>query len=88
MVRASCSALLRRSSYWRCWRRRERVVTTYRLRLIVLGMLGNGLYQFLFIEGLARTRVATAVLLMASTPAAIALLGRTGASNASPCEAG
>ena len=59
------------------WRRRERAVTPYRLRLFLLGMLGNGLYQFFFIEGLARTRVATAVLLMASTPAAIALLGRT-----------
>ena len=59
------------------WRRRERIVTPYRLRLFLLGMLGNGLYQFFFIEGLARTRVATAVLLMASTPAAIALLGRT-----------
>jgi drug/metabolite transporter (DMT)-like permease len=39
-------------------------------------MVGNGLYQFFFIEGLARSRVATAVLLMASTPAVIALLGR------------
>jgi drug/metabolite transporter (DMT)-like permease len=58
------------------WRRRERIVTPFRMRLILLGMLGNGLYQYFFIEGLARTRVATTVLLMASTPAAIALLGR------------
>ncbi len=58
------------------WRRRERAITRYRTRLVLLGMLGNGLYQFFFIEGLARTRVATAALLMASTPAAIAMLGR------------
>jgi len=58
------------------WRRREHAVTPHRVRLVLLGMLGNGLYQFFFIEGLARTRVATAVLLMASTPAVIAMLGR------------
>lgn len=58
------------------WRRRERAITPYRMRLVLLGMFGQGLYQYFFIEGLARTRVATTVLLMASTPAAIALLGR------------
>ncbi|MGH7711412.1 MAG: DMT family transporter [Gemmatimonadaceae bacterium] len=58
------------------WRGRDMPVTPHRTRLVLLGMLGNGLYQFFFIEGLARTRVATAVLLMASTPAVIAMLGR------------
>lgn len=60
--------------FW--WQRSDAARTAYRGRIVLLGMLGNGLYQFFFIEGLARTRVATAVLLMASTPAAIALLGR------------
>ena len=46
-----------------------------RMRLVLLGMLGNGLYQVFFILGLARTRVATAALVMAATPALIALLG-------------
>jgi drug/metabolite transporter (DMT)-like permease len=58
------------------WRRRGDPVTPHRVRFFLLGMVGNGLYQFFFIEGLARTRVATAVLLMASTPAVIAMLGR------------
>lgn len=44
--------------------------------LILLGMLGNGVYQFFFIEGLVRARVATAALLIAATPAFIAILGR------------
>ncbi len=58
------------------WRRRGEPVTRHRTRLFLLGMLGNGLYQFFFIQGLARSRVATTVLLMASTPAVIALVGR------------
>jgi drug/metabolite transporter (DMT)-like permease len=45
-------------------------------RLVVLGMLGNGVYQVLFIVGMARSRVATTVLLLASGPALAALLGR------------
>ncbi|MEP7347829.1 MAG: DMT family transporter, partial [Gemmatimonadaceae bacterium] len=44
-------------------------------RLILLGALGNGVYQLLFILGIARTQVATAALLMAATPALIAILG-------------
>jgi drug/metabolite transporter (DMT)-like permease len=46
-----------------------------RMRLVLLGMLGNGVYQVFFILGLARTRVATAALVMAATPALIALFG-------------
>lgn len=55
--------------------REEAVPPADRWRLIVLGMLGNGLYQVLFILGIARTQVATAALLMAATPALIAILG-------------
>jgi drug/metabolite transporter (DMT)-like permease len=46
------------------------------LALVGLGTLGNGLYQIFFIEGLARTRASDAALVIASTPAFIALLGR------------
>jgi drug/metabolite transporter (DMT)-like permease len=46
------------------------------LRLFALGMLGNGVYQILFILGLARSRVATTALVIAATPAFIALIGR------------
>ena len=38
-------------------------------RLILLGMLGNGVYQVFFILGIARSRVATTVLVLASGPA-------------------
>jgi drug/metabolite transporter (DMT)-like permease len=44
--------------------------------LILLGMLGNGLYQVLFILGLVRAQVATAALIIAATPAFVAIVGR------------
>ena len=44
--------------------------------LLALGVLGNGLYQVFFIEGVARTRAGSAALVLAATPAFIALLGR------------
>lgn len=45
------------------------------LPLIGIGILGNGLYQVLFIEGIARTRAGSAALLLAATPAFVALIG-------------
>ena len=45
-------------------------------QLILLGMIGNGIYQVFFIEGLVRSRVATAALLIAATPAFVAIVGR------------
>ncbi len=44
--------------------------------LVYLGMLGNGLYQVLFILGLMRSSVATAALLIAASPAFVAIVGR------------
>ncbi|MFL5574457.1 MAG: DMT family transporter [Gemmatimonadaceae bacterium] len=46
------------------------------LRLLALGVLGNCLYQVLFIEGLARTRAGTAALVLAASPAFMAIIGR------------
>lgn len=46
------------------------------LALVGLGTLGNGLYQIMFIEGLSRTRAGDAALVIASSPAFIALIGR------------
>lgn len=46
------------------------------LALLGLGVLGNGIYQMLFINGVARTRAGDAALLIAATPAFIALIGR------------
>jgi len=45
-------------------------------RLLALGMLGNGVYQVLFILGVVRSRVATAALIIAATPAFVAIIGR------------
>lgn len=46
------------------------------LRLLGLGVLGNCVYQILFIEGVARTRAGTAAIVLAASPAFIALIGR------------
>ena len=45
-------------------------------RLLLLGLLGNGFYQLLFISGLARTRAGVAALIVAAGPAWIAIISR------------
>lgn len=46
------------------------------LLLLALGVLGNCVYQTLFAEGVAHTRAGSAALLLAASPALIALIGR------------
>jgi drug/metabolite transporter (DMT)-like permease len=46
------------------------------VRLALLGLLGHGVYQLCFIEGVARSTVATSALVLASSPALIGLVGR------------
>jgi drug/metabolite transporter (DMT)-like permease len=43
--------------------------------LVLLGTLGNGVYQILFVEGIARTRAGDAALLISASPAFIAIIG-------------
>lgn len=43
--------------------------------LMLLGVLGHGVYQALFITGLSMTRAGTAALVVAASPAAIAIVG-------------
>jgi drug/metabolite transporter (DMT)-like permease len=43
--------------------------------LLALGMLGNGIYQIFFAEGIARTRAGEAALVVGASPALIALFG-------------
>jgi drug/metabolite transporter (DMT)-like permease len=43
--------------------------------LLMLGTLGNGLYQLFFIQGVAHTRAGNAALVLAATPAFVALVG-------------
>ena len=45
------------------------------LVMLALGMLGNGLYQILWVEGMARTRASDAALLVAASPAFIEIIG-------------
>ena len=44
--------------------------------LLVLGVLGTGLYQLFMIEGLALTRAGTTALILSAGPAFVALFGR------------
>jgi drug/metabolite transporter (DMT)-like permease len=46
--------------------------------LMALGMLGNGLYQIFFVEGISRTNVGNAALIVAAAPAFIAIVSRVG----------
>lgn len=46
------------------------------LTLMALGILGNGLYQIFFVQGISRTNVGNAALIVAATPALIAIISR------------
>src|SRR5687768_307090 len=54
----------------------ERPVRRDVLALIAIGVLGNGFYQLCFIEGLARSRAGTVALMLAGSPAFVAIVGR------------
>lgn len=56
------------------WRPGRRASSSDRLRLMALGVLGHCLYQVLFIHGIARTRAGTASLVVAASPAVVALV--------------
>jgi drug/metabolite transporter (DMT)-like permease len=58
------------------WRGSPRPARRDALALLLLGVLGNGVYQWLFAEGVARSRAGSAALLLSSSPALIALIGR------------
>jgi drug/metabolite transporter (DMT)-like permease len=44
--------------------------------LLGLGVLGNGVYQFFFVEGIAHSRASDTALVVAASPAFIAIIGR------------
>src|SRR3954462_3101155 len=46
------------------------------VRLLLLGMVGNGLYQLFFVHGVARTRAGNAALIVGAAPAFIAIVAR------------
>src|SRR3954469_11721628 len=45
-------------------------------KLMLLGVLGNGLYQLFFVHGVARTRAGNAALIIGAAPAFITLIAR------------
>jgi drug/metabolite transporter (DMT)-like permease len=47
-----------------------------RWRLMGLGVVGHCIYQLFFVSGLARTRAGTAALVVAASPAAVAIVAR------------
>lgn len=47
-----------------------------RYRLLALGLLGHFLYQILFVQGLSMTRAGTASLVVAASPAVVAIVAR------------
>jgi drug/metabolite transporter (DMT)-like permease len=48
-----------------------------RNRLLGLGVLGHFVYQLLFLQGLSMTRAGTAALVVAASPAAVAIVARS-----------
>lgn len=46
------------------------------LTLLFMGVIGNGLYQLLFVEGVSRTRAGNAALIVAAAPGFIAVASR------------
>ena len=46
------------------------------LILLAIGVLGHGVYQYFFVEGLSRTRAGHAALIVAAAPAFIAIASR------------
>jgi len=71
-LRFPLAALVVVSALW--WQRRLRLPRPeHRLRIAVLGVLANVVYQLLFIFGIDRTRAGNASLLLAGTPIMTAL---------------
>ena len=46
------------------------------LALMSCGLIGNGLYQLMFMEGMTTTRAGIAALIIAASPAWVAIIGR------------
>ena len=54
----------------------SRVTRGDAVRLLLLGVLGNGIYQLFFVHGVARTRAGNAALIVGAAPAFIAVAAR------------
>lgn len=61
--------------------------TEDRKKLLGLGVLGHFVYQLLFVGGLSLTRAGTAALVVAASPAAVAIVARAGGHERLPMRA-
>jgi drug/metabolite transporter (DMT)-like permease len=68
-----CALVLLAIVFWqrKPWPSRRDVILT-----MILGMIGNGFYQLLFVEGVSRTRAGNAALIVAAAPGFIAVASR------------
>jgi drug/metabolite transporter (DMT)-like permease len=57
-------------------RRKPRLSGAMWIRLLLLGVIGHGLYQYCFIVGISQTRAGNAALIVAAAPAFIAMASR------------
>lgn len=58
------------------WRKRPNLDRNTWVTLILLGVVGHGFYQYLFVTGIARTRAGDAALIVGAAPAFIAIASR------------
>src|SRR5688572_29569598 len=77
-VRVASAAALLAPLAWFFGGSESRATRRDAISLIALGVVGNGIYQLLFLHGVARTRVGNAALIVAASPAIIALMSRAG----------
>jgi drug/metabolite transporter (DMT)-like permease len=70
-VMAAASRLARRLSLDDTFHTSSRVTRDEWIRLAVLGLVGHGIYQYLFVGGLAKTSVANGALIISLTPVVI-----------------
>ena len=68
-------------------RPRRALARADRWRLMALGLLGHCIYQVLFINGIAMTRAGTAALVVAASPAVVALVARSAGHEQLPARA-
>lgn len=58
------------------WQRKPWPASRDVIALLLLGVIGNGLYQLMFVEGVSRTRAGNAALIVAAAPGFIAVASR------------
>ena len=77
-VLALTSGAARRFQFDDTFQTSERVTRREWIRLAAIGVVGHGIYQYLFVGGLARTSVANGALIISLTPVVITFVSAVG----------